>query len=117
VDGLGEEYTRAVVEEYQHRRDVLYEGLSSIPGVFLAKPEGAFYCIARLPVDDAGDFARWLLSDFEHEGATVMLAPAGGFYVSAMGKSEVRIAYVLKEADLRRAVDVLRVALERYSHL
>jgi aspartate aminotransferase len=115
VDGLGEEYTRAVVEEYQHRRDVLYEGLSSIPGVFLAKPEGAFYCIARLPVDDAGDFARWLLSDFDHEGATVMLAPASGFYVSAMGKSEVRIAYVLKEADLRRAVDVLRVALERYS--
>ena len=114
VDGLGEEYTRAVVEEYQHRRDVLYEGLHSIPGVFLAKPEGAFYCIARLPVDDASDFARWLLTDFEHEGATVMLAPAAGFYVSPMGKNEVRIAYVLKEADLRRAVDVLRVALERY---
>lgn len=115
VDGLGEEYTRAVVEEYQHRRDVLYEGLTSIPGVFLAKPEGAFYCIARLPVNDSGDFARWLLSDFEHEGATVMLAPASGFYVSAMGKNEVRIAYVLKEEDLRRAVEALRAALERYS--
>jgi aspartate aminotransferase len=115
VDNLGDDYTRAVVEEYQHRRDVLYEGLTSIPGVFLAKPEGAFYCIARLPVADANDFARWLLSDFTHEGATVMLAPASGFYVSPMGRNEVRIAYVLKEEDLRRAVEVLRVALETYA--
>lgn len=115
VDDLGDEYTRAVVEEYQHRRDVLHEGLTSIPGVFLSKPEGAFYCIARLPVADAGDFATWLLADFHHEGATVMLAPASGFYMTPQGKNEVRIAYVLKEENLRRAVEVLRAALAEYS--
>ncbi|MEK6374835.1 MAG: pyridoxal phosphate-dependent aminotransferase [Acidobacteriota bacterium] len=115
ADDLGDEYTRAIVEEYQRRRDVLYEGLTSIPGVFLQKPEGAFYCVAKLPVDDADAFAAWLLRDFAHDGATVMVAPASGFYASDRGRSEVRIAYVLKEADLRVAVELLRVALERYS--
>ncbi|HKR66421.1 MAG TPA: pyridoxal phosphate-dependent aminotransferase, partial [Thermoanaerobaculia bacterium] len=115
VDTLDDSYTHAVVAEYQHRRDVLHEGLTSIPGVFLAKPEGAFYCIARLPVEDANDFAVWLLSEFQHEGATVMLAPASGFYVTPQGKSEVRIAYVLKEEDLRLATRVLGVALQRYN--
>ncbi|HEX8173386.1 MAG TPA: pyridoxal phosphate-dependent aminotransferase [Thermoanaerobaculia bacterium] len=114
AESLGEEYTRGVVDEYQRRRDVLYEGLTSIPGVFLEKPEGAFYCVARLPVDNAEDFAIWLLSEFEHEGATVMVAPASGFYFSDLGKSEVRIAYVLKEEELKVAVRLLRVALERY---
>lgn len=115
VDCLGEEYTTHIVEEYQRRRDVLFEGLRSIPGVFLEKPEGAFYCVARLPVENAEDFAIWLLSDFEHNGATVMLAPANGFYASPqLGRNEVRIAYVLKEEDLRSAVELLRVALERY---
>ena len=114
LDDLNDDYTHAVVAEYQHRRDVLYEGLTSIPGVALAKPEGAFYCIARLPVDDAAAFASWLLSSFEHEGATVMLSPASGFYVTPAGKNEVRIAYVLKEEDLRRAVEVLRAALVAY---
>jgi aspartate aminotransferase len=71
--------------------------------------------MARLPVDSADDFAAWLLSDFQHEGETVMLAPASGFYASdELGRSEVRIAYVLKEADLLRSVDLLRLALERY---
>jgi aspartate aminotransferase len=115
VDALGEEYTRDVVAEYQHRRDVLFEGLTSIPGLFLQKPEGAFYCIARLPVDDSERFAAWLLSDFQHAGATVMIAPAAGFYDSPLGRDEVRIAYVLNEHDLRAAIEVLRVALERYS--
>lgn len=114
AESLGEEYARGVVAEYQRRRDVLHEGLTSIPGVFLLKPEGAFYCVAKLPVADADDFAAWLLSDFSHEGATVMLAPASGFYVSALGKSEVRIAYVLKEDRLRLAVEILRRALEVY---
>jgi aspartate aminotransferase len=114
VDDLGDDYTRAVVDEYQHRRDVLHEGLTSIPGVFLAKPEGAFYCVVRLPIADANDFAVWLLSEFAHEGATVMLAPASGFYVTPQGKNEVRIAYVLKEEDLRAAVEVLRRALQVY---
>jgi aspartate aminotransferase len=115
AEQLGDEYTRDVVAEYQRRRDVLFEGLSAIPGVFLTKPEGAFYCVAKLPVDDADRFAAWLLSDFEHDGGTVMIAPASGFYASGLGTSEVRIAYVLKEEDLRAAVEVLRVALQRYS--
>src|SRR3954447_10676859 len=115
ADSLGEEYTREVVAEYQRRRDVLFEGLDAIPGVFLAKPEGAFYCVAKLPVDDAEKFAEWLLADFEYDGATVMIAPAAGFYASDLGHAEVRIAYVLKEEDLRRAVEVLRVALTRYA--
>jgi aspartate aminotransferase len=114
ADDLGDDYTRGIVEEYQRRRDVLYEGLTSIPGVFLQKPEGAFYCVAKLPVEDADDFAAWLLRDFSHKGATVMVAPASGFYASERGRSEVRIAYVLKEADLRVAVELLRTALERY---
>jgi len=114
AESLGDDYTRGVVAEYQKRRDVLYEGLKSIDGVFLQKPEGAFYCMAQLPVDDADDFAAWLLTGFEHDGATVMVAPGSGFYASERGRSEVRIAYVLKEEDLRAAVDVLRVALERY---
>ena len=112
--GLGEEYTRAIVDEYQRRRDVLYEGLRSIPGVELAKPEGAFYCVPKLPVRDSEDFAVWLLTEFEHDGATVMIAPASGFYASDLGKSEIRIAYVLKEEDLRTSIELLRVALERY---
>jgi len=82
--------------------------------VFLTKPEGAFYCVARLPIQDADDFAIWLLSDFSHEGATVMLSPANGFYASNLGHDEVRIAYVLNEHDLRAAVEVLRAGLEKY---
>lgn len=115
AESLGDEYTRAIVEEYQRRRDVLYEGLTSIPGVFLLKPEGAFYCIAKLPVDNAEDFAIWLLSEFEHNGATVMVAPANGFYASPLGQSEIRIAYVLKQEDLRTSVELLREALRRYA--
>ena len=111
---LDEEYTRNVIAEYQHRRDVLYEGLLSIPGVFLRKPEGAFYCVARLPVDDAEKFAAWLLRDFSHDNATVMVAPANGFYASPLGANEVRIAYVLNEAELRKSIELLRIALPRY---
>jgi aspartate aminotransferase len=115
VDSLGEEYTRDVVAEYQHRRDVLYEGLRSIPGVFLQKPEGAFYCITKIPVDNSDRFAAWLLSDFQHDNATVMVAPGSGFYASSLGTNEIRIAYVLKEADLRHSVELLRIALEKYN--
>jgi aspartate aminotransferase len=112
---IGPEYTEGVVTEYQRRRDVLFEGLSRIPGVFLRKPEGAFYFVARLPVDDAEEFARWLLTDFERKGATVMVAPAEGFYATpGLGRDEVRIAYVLKEADLREAVEIIGAALPAY---
>jgi len=115
VDSLSDSYTQDVQREYQHRRDVLYEGLTSIPGVFLQKPEGAFYCMAKLPVENTEDFAIYLLSEFEDRGETVMVAPASGFYASPeLGRNEVRIAYVLKEADLRRSVELLRLALERY---
>jgi aspartate aminotransferase len=114
ADDLDDSYTAGILAEYQRRRDVLYEGLTSIPGVVLPKPEGAFYCVAKLPVADANAFAEWLLRDFSHDGATVMVAPASGFYVSELGKSEVRIAYVLREEDLREAVKLLRVALEQY---
>jgi aspartate aminotransferase len=116
VESLDDEYTSGVLSEYQRRRDVLYEGLTTIPGVFLEKPEGAFYCVAKLPIENADHFASWLLSDFEDHGETVMVAPASGFYASDhLGKSEVRIAYVLKEADLRRCVELLRIALSRYT--
>ncbi len=113
---LGPDYTRGVVEEYERRRDVLYRGLKEIPGVFLTKPEGAFYFIARLPIRDSDDFASWMLSDFSLDRATVMVAPARGFYATAgPGADEVRIAYVLKEADLEASVRILAAALERYA--
>ncbi len=112
---LGPEYYAGVVAEYQRRRDVLYAGLSKLPGVFLRKPEGAFYFVTRLPIRDGDDFAAWLLSDFQRDGKTVMVAPASGFYVTeGLGKDEVRIAYVLKEEDLRTAIDILASALPAY---
>jgi aspartate aminotransferase len=115
AESLGDEYTRDVVDEYRRRRDVLYQGLTAIPGVALNEPEGAFYCMPRLPIDDSEHFAAWLLSGFEHEGATVMVAPATGFYATpGLGTHEVRIAYVLNCDALRRAIEVLRVALATY---
>jgi aspartate aminotransferase len=112
---LGPEYYEGVAREFQARRDVLHEGLSRLPGVFLRKPEGAFYFVARLPVEDSRDFARWLLADYALDGATVMVAPAEGFYATAgLGRDEVRIAYVLKRQDLEVAVRVLSHALPAY---
>jgi len=113
---VGPEYTRGVVVEYQKRRDILFEGLSGIPGVFLRKPEGAFYFVARLPVRDSEDFASWLLTDYQKDGATVMVAPAPGFYATpGLGADEVRIAYVLKAADLRASIAILAAALPAYA--
>jgi len=114
AESLGDDYTRDVVREYQRRRDVLYEGLLSISGVFLRKPEGAFYCITRLPIDDSDRFAAWLLTDFQRDGATVMVAPGTGFYAGGGGRDEVRIAYVLKEEALRVSIELLREALASY---
>ena len=112
---LGPEYAAGVVAEYQARRDVLFRGLGEIPGVFLRKPEGAFYFVARLPVEDGEDFAAWLLREFRHEGATVMVAPAQGFYATpGLGRDEVRIAYVLKKDDLEAAVRILARAIPAY---
>jgi aspartate aminotransferase len=110
-----EEYMRDVYDEYVERRKCLIDGLNRIPGVYSPIPMGAFYTVARLPVDDSEDFCRWCLSDFEYEGATVMMAPAAGFYTTpGAGKDEVRIAYVLKKDDLEQALVVLRKALEAY---
>ncbi len=109
-------YFNEVVEEYRGRRDALASGLSDTPGVTLSRPEGAFYAIARLPVDDSEVFCRWLLSDFEVDGETVMVAPAAGFYATeGLGKNEVRIAYVLNSERIKRAVYILNEGLNAYA--
>jgi aspartate aminotransferase len=108
-------YFNEVVDEYVARRNIMVDGLNAIPGVFCPKPKGAFYCVARFPVDDAEKFCQWLLESFSFEGQTVMMAPANGFYSTpGAGKNEARIAYVLNQDALRKAVDCLRVALEEY---
>lgn len=108
-------YFDDVIEEYVHRRNLLVNALEDINGVKVAKPKGAFYCIAELPVKDAEDFAKWLLSDFEVDGQTVMVAPASGFYSTPnTGLNQVRIAYVLNEDDLLKSVNILKKALEVY---
>ena len=108
-------YFDEVQQEYIDRRDFLVEGLNRIPGVFTPKPKGAFYTVAKLPVDDSDKFCQWILSDFDYEGQTVMMAPASGFYSTpGKGKNEVRIAYVLKKEDLASALKVLEKALEAY---
>lgn len=108
-------YIEDVQKEYVKRRDALYEGLKSIPGVTVPKPEGAFYVIAKLPVDDAEDFAKYLLTDFQDKGETVMVAPAAGFYSTpGKGKNEIRIAYILNVTDLTRCLELLKLALTAY---
>lgn len=112
---LDPDYFTGVRESYRARRDLVYEALRAIPGTVVHRPEGAFYLMARLPVADAEDFVRFLLEDFEHEGQTVMVAPAAGFYATpGAGRDEVRIAYVLNEVDLSRAMECLRVGLLAY---
>jgi aspartate aminotransferase len=107
---------QAMVDEYRRRRDVVYEELSAIPGVVMSRAEGAFYTIPRLPVEDTEDFAKWLLTDFSEEGETVMVAPAAGFYATpGMGLQEIRIAYVLEENVLRRAMRLLAKAIDVYA--
>ena len=109
------EYMREMYDEYVERRKCLIDGLNRIPGVYSPIPMGAFYTVARLPVDDAEKFCAWCLSDFDYEGETVMLAPAAGFYTTpGAGKDQVRIAYVLNKEDLARALVVLKYALEAY---
>ena len=108
-------YFTAVIEEYVSRRDLLIKGLKEIPGLTVAKPSGAFYCIAELPVADTDDFAQWLLESFELDGNTVMVAPASGFYATeGKGKNQIRIAYVLEEKELVKAITILKEALKQY---
>ena len=113
-----DEYSAEVYEEYVARRKCLVDGLNKIPGVYSPIPMGAFYTVAKLPVDDADKFCAWCLSDFSYEGETVMMAPASGFYSTpGLGRDEVRIAYVLKKEDLQRAIFLLEKALEAYNSL
>lgn len=113
-----ERYIADAKIEYIKRRDVLYQELSKIDGIKFFKPTAAFYNIVELPVDDAAAFCQWLLTDFEHNGNTVMLSPANGFYANqALGKRQVRIAYILNENDLRQAIECLGVALGEYNKL
>jgi aspartate aminotransferase len=111
----GTEYFTEVYNEYISRRNFVIEALNKIPGVYAPMPKGAFYSILRLPVEDAEHFCIWLLNEYNYENETVMFAPASGFYSTpGAGKNEVRIAYVLKVEDLKRAVLVLEKALEEY---
>lgn len=110
------DYVRDTYEEYVGRRKFLIDRLNRIPGVYSPIPMGAFYTIAKLPVDDADKFCEWCLSDFEYEGQTIFMAPASGFYTTpGLGKDEVRIAYVLNKEDLGKALTVLEKALETYN--
>ncbi|WP_070136907.1 pyridoxal phosphate-dependent aminotransferase [Crocinitomix algicola] len=108
-------YFDDVIEEYVERRDITVDGLNSIEGVFCPKPKGAFYCIAKLPIDSSDKFCQWLLESFDLDGNTVMMAPASGFYATpGLGKDEVRIAYVLEKEALKKAVKCIEEALKVY---
>lgn len=111
-------YFDAVISEYKDRRDTLITELNKIEGIKVATPKGAFYCIAKLPIDNADKFAQWLLESYDLNGETVMVAPAAGFYSTPnVGLDEVRIAYVLKKDDLIKSVKILKEALNTYNKL
>jgi aspartate aminotransferase len=112
-----ETYTKPLVEEFRKRRDVVCEGLKSIPGVTFYKPEGAFYITIGLPVQDSEHFSKWLIEEYEDEHETILLAPAQGFYATpGKGMNEVRLAFMLKVEDLQRSLVILKKALEVYRH-
>ena len=114
---VGPEYFAAVRDEYKKRRDTLVRKLREIPGVIFDCPKGAFYLMAALPVDDADKFQMFLLEEFDDHGDTVMFAPGEPFYATpGKGKNEIRIAYVLKQEDLERAMDLLRLGIEAYNN-
>ncbi|MBN2605009.1 MAG: pyridoxal phosphate-dependent aminotransferase [Bacilli bacterium] len=113
---LEDSYTAEIRDEYQARRDIVYQTLQEIPGIVCEKPSGAFYVVAKLPVQNAEDFIIWMLEEFELDGETIMLAPAEGFYATkGLGKDEVRIAYVLNTKDMARAMFILKKGLEKYN--
>lgn len=108
-------YFDEVIVEYKERRDTLIAELQKIDGVIVSKPKGAFYCVVQLPIEDADDFAQWILEDFEDNGESIMVAPASGFYSTpGLGKNQIRIAYVLNKEDLIRSVEILKIALAKY---
>ena len=114
--GVKPDYFDATKEEYRRRRDVCYRKLKEIPGVVTAEPKGAFYTMAKLPVDDAEKFQMYLLTEFEEQGETLLFAPGSGFYATeGAGTQEIRIAYVHRTEELERALDLLRIAIQRYN--
>lgn len=114
--GIDPSYYKEVQKEYERRRDCIYEELNKIEGVTTYKPGGAFYIMPEIPVDDAEKFAIWMLEEFEVDGETVMMAPAGGFYQNTeKGKSQIRLAFVLNCDDLRRACHILKLGIEAYN--
>lgn len=114
--GVEPDYFDATKEEYRRRRDVCYRKLREIPGVVTAEPKGAFYTMAKLPVDDAEKFQMYLLTEFEEQGETLLFAPGSGFYATeGAGTQEIRIAYVHRTEELERALDLLRIAIQRYN--
>jgi aspartate aminotransferase len=112
---LPEDYFNTTKAEYKKRRDLIVKRLNAIDGVVCTNPGGAFYVMAKLPIDDCDNFCKWLLKDFTYNNQTVMLAPATGFYeTKGLGKQEVRIAYVLNCDAINAAMDCIEKALERY---
>jgi aspartate aminotransferase len=112
----GRDYFDGVRSEYVARRNTMVQALNALPGVQCPLPGGAFYAVARLPIDDSDAFCQWMLEHHRHEGATVMMAPATGFYATpGLGKQEVRLAYVLDQESLVRAMDCLATGLEAYN--
>jgi aspartate aminotransferase len=115
---MGPDYFKPVREEYQRRRDVLYEGLKNIPGVVAYKPQGAFYITVKLPIKDCDHFVVWMLTEFNLDGETVMVAPAAGFYATpGKGLDEVRMAYVIEVEKIKRGLEILRAGLAKYKTL
>jgi aspartate aminotransferase len=111
-------YTDSIKKVYQSRRDVVVEGLKKIPGATFKVPEGAFYIMPKLPIDDSDRFAEFLLNDFSDNKETVMIAPATGFYSTpGLGKDEIRIAYVLDEESLKRSIELLGLAIRKYNRV
>lgn len=115
---MAPDYFIPILEEYQRRRDAVMQGLAKVEGVICKTPTGAFYVIAKLPIKDAERFAQWLLTDFDHHGNTVLVAPAGGFYATpGMGNDEIRISYVLEVNKLTKAMDTLAAGIKKFKQL
>lgn len=115
---LGDEFFRPLIAEYQARRDLVYNALMEIPGVVCVKPQGAFYILVKLPIDDCEKFIIWLLNEFEIDGETVMGAPGEGFYATpGLGRDEMRLAYVLNENELRKAMHIFARGFEEYKKI
>jgi len=115
---LGEDFFGPLISEYQRRRDLVFDELQKIPGIVCVKPQGAFYIIAKLPIEDAEDFVIWLLNNFDIDGETVMAAPAEGFYATpGLGRNELRLAYILNEKDLAAAMNIFRRGFEEYQRV